>query len=196
MTDKKTICITGGIGSGKSHIIRAFNVLGIPSYDCDSRAKALYDESPELIKNVTDIVGEDIIRDGKLNRALLASRIFGDTSLKLKVESIVHPAVVSDFISWRERQDSQLVIIESAIILENEKLRKIADFTILVTAPTPVRVQRVIARDNITAELALKRIDAQWSDEQRKIYADHIIETNDRNAIIPQIIDIIDKLTK
>lgn len=184
---------TGGIGSGKTNVVRTFESLGIPGYDCDMRAKELYDEDAGLLAEVARIAGDDVVVDGRLDRRRLAARIFSDRDMLAALESVVHPAVIRDFSRWLQEQNTKLVIFESAILLDKPYLREIADFLLLVTAPREVRIARVMARDGLSREAVEGRMANQMDDEQRGRMADCIIETNDRDAILPQLLSIIKK---
>ena len=186
------ILCTGGIGSGKSYVIRAFNAAGIPSYDTDAAAKRLYDIDRELLDAVSEIAGKDVSVDGHLDRGLLASRIFADSSLLGKIEAVVHPAVIRDFRRWEEKQSVEVVIIESAIMLEKPSLRGVADYVLVVSAPEELRIKRVMERDGISREAVLSRMARQWNDRQREEYADFIIVTDERHQIVPEIVKIIE----
>ena len=193
MSRPAIIGCTGGIGSGKTVVMQAFAGLGIPGYDCDRRAKELYDEDAELLAEVAQIAGADVIVEGRLDRSALASRIFSDKDMLARLESVVHPAVIRDFSRWLEKQNSKLVIFESAILLDKPYLRQMADRVLLVTAPEELRIQRVMARDGLSREAVEKRMANQISDADRRLLADYTIETNDRDAIIPQLLSIIQK---
>ncbi|MBQ0124147.1 MAG: dephospho-CoA kinase [Bacteroidales bacterium] len=192
MKRSKVILCTGGIGSGKSYVIRAFNAAGIPSYDTDAAAKRLYDTDRELLDAVSEIAGKDVSVDGHLDRGLLASRIFADSSLLGKIEDVVHPAVIRDFRRWEEEQSVEVVIIESAIMLEKPSLRGVADYVLVVSAPEELRIKRVMERDGISREAVLSRMARQWNDRQREEYADFIIVTDERHQIVPEIVKIIE----
>ncbi|MBO7488406.1 MAG: dephospho-CoA kinase [Bacteroidales bacterium] len=184
---------TGGIGSGKTYVVKAFEGLGVPGYDCDARAKELYDEDAGLLADVAAIAGEDVIVDGRLDRGRLAARIFSDRDMLARIESFVHPAVTRDFYRWLEVQNSKLVIFESAILLDKPYLRDMADFVLVVTAPEELRIERVMARDGLPREAVERRMANQMSDAERRAMADYILETNDRDAIIPQLLSIIQR---
>lgn len=184
---------TGGIGSGKTYVVKAFEGLGVPGYDCDARAKELYDEDAGLLADVAAIAGEDVIVDGRLDRGRLAARIFSDRDMLARIESVVHPAVTRDFYRWLEVQNSKLVIFESAILLDKPYLRDMADFVLVVTAPEELRIERVMARDGLPREAVERRMANQMSDAERRAMADYILETNDRDAIIPQLLSIIQR---
>ncbi|MCF0164307.1 MAG: dephospho-CoA kinase [Bacteroidales bacterium] len=191
MEDCKVIVCTGGIGSGKSYVIKAFNAVGIPSYDSDGRAKKLYDCNEKLLSQVVGIAGDDILNNGRLDRKRLAEKIFSDQSLLERVEGVVHPAVLEDFELWKRRQESRIVIFESAIFLQKPQLRHIADYIVAITAPEEVRINRVMVRDSISREQVLERMSNQMPSEEIVKSADYTIYTNDRDAVLPQIYKIL-----
>ncbi len=193
---KKTVIgCTGGIGSGKSAIVRAFAALGIPAYDCDSAAKALYRTDRDLCRAVAGVLGPQVLQsDGTLSTRAMAAGIFADRRLLEKVEAIVHPAVGEDFRKWAARQKSAIVIMESAILLEKPFFDIFADYTITVSAPEEVRIARVISRDGATREQVEARLANQWSDAQRERKADAVIVTDDRTPVLPRILELIETL--
>ncbi|MDD2595779.1 MAG: dephospho-CoA kinase [Bacteroidales bacterium] len=194
MMNKKVLLCTGGIGSGKSYVIRVFNTLGIPAYDSDTMTKLLYDKDEELLDAISKIAGKDIVIDGVLQRKLFASRIFTNADLLEQVENVVHPAVIRDFNRWKTEQNSDFVIIESAILLEKPELASVPDYILAVVAPLSVRIERVMNRDGISQDEVLARIDNQWSDEERIRMADFVIRTNDADAILPDVLKIMEEI--
>ncbi len=192
---RRTILCTGGIGSGKSVVVRVFRELGIPSYDCDLAAKDLYDRDPVLLADVVRLVGSRVLdSEGRLDRSALAGRIFSDPQLLRELEALVHPAVLRDFARWRASRPEPLVVLESAILLEKPVPGGVYDYVLAVTAPEEVRVARVMARDGVTEAEVRRRMSLQWSDAQRAERADFVLENNDRPAILPAIMHIIEKL--
>ncbi|MBR6269730.1 MAG: dephospho-CoA kinase [Bacteroidales bacterium] len=195
MKGSRVILCTGGIGSGKSCVVRAFEVMGAPFYDCDAAAKDLYDRDPELLEEVVKLVGRGVIgEDGRLDRSALAGRIFTDPALLASLESLVHPAVIRDFEKWKESREEPVVVIESAILLEKRLPGKVYDYVLAVTAPEDVRIRRVVLRDGTTEDKVRQRMAAQWSDERRAACADFILENNDLQPMLPAIIEILEKI--
>jgi dephospho-CoA kinase len=197
---KEAHCVllcTGGIGSGKSVVVRVFQELGVPVYDCDRAAKECYDRDPQLLAEVVALCGEAVLdASGRLDRAALSRRIFGDPVLLAAVEDRVHPAVIRDFENWKRQQESGLVVIESAILLEKPRFAGLMDFTVVVTAPEAVRIRRVMQRDGLTEAQVRKRMAAQWSDEARIAQADFVLENNDRQALLPAVLQITEKIKR
>ena len=111
--------ITGGIGSGKSTVCRMFAELGVAVYDSDAEARGLMTGSVELREAVCREFGDDIYKeDGSLDRARLAAAVFADDDARRRLNAIVHPAVISDFEAWAQRQSGGYVLLESAILFE------------------------------------------------------------------------------
>jgi len=188
---------TGGIGSGKSVVVRLFQALDIPSYDCDRAAKELYDRDPQLLAEVVALCGEGVLdAEGRLDRAALARKVFGDAALLAALEDRVHPAVIRDFEKWKEEQESALVVIESAILLEKPRFAGLMDYTVVVTAPEAVRIARVMQRDGLSEAQVRQRIAAQWGDEARLAQADFVLENDNRQALLPAVLEIIDKIKR
>ncbi|MCM1178513.1 MAG: dephospho-CoA kinase [Clostridium sp.] len=163
-----TLVITGGIGSGKSLVCSFLSELGMPIYDSDSRTRQLYERDRSLLDRIEREIGVMVrTTDGRLDRRLLANAVFSDQSNLSKLESIVHPAVLDDFMSWRDRQlpapGQNFIVVgfESAIILEKPLFRGIADWTLLVDAPVELRLARASARDGVPKEAVLARMERQ-----------------------------------
>lgn len=182
---------TGGIGSGKSFVVKIFEAMGVPVYDCDSSAKSIYDRDPELLSNLRRLAGGQIVNDGRLDRKAFAERIFGDRELLRKVEALVHPAVMRDFERWKSHRNAEIVIIESAIMLEKPGLSQMVDKVVSVVAPQEVRIGRVMERDHCSREDVLSRINSQWSDAQRMAASDWVINNDGEEALLPQIMKIM-----
>lgn len=204
MEKVRTLGCTGGIGSGKSYVSRIFESLGYPAYYSDDRAKMLYDTDPLLLSQMTELLGRDILDDiGRLDRKVMASRIFGNVELLRKVEALVHPAVLRDFSKWKKEICSRLsgegkmpgfVIFESAILLEKELVKGSADKVLSVVAPYELRIERVMKRDGVSREQVEERMARQWSDGQRAALSDFIIFADSKRALLPQIAEVIEKM--
>lgn len=168
-----TILVTGGIGSGKSAVCALLRERGVPVYDCDARAKALYDRRPSLVARLEKAL-EMPLRgsDGRLDKARLAARIFSDAGARDTLEGILYPALLQDFKRWRARQKAPFVVLESAVILSKPLFDGVANFVVWVDAPEELRIARTMARDGASREAVLGRIRAQ---EQAKEKADVLL---------------------
>lgn len=172
--ERFAIGITGNIGSGKSYVCGLFKNLGIPVFDSDREAKLLYDR-PEVKAKMVERFGEEIYGDdGKLNRALMASKVFGDACALGYVESVLYPVLNAWFDEWATQQDSHYVIYESALIFEKH-IETMFDAIIVVAASEPVRIRRVMARDHCTEEQVRARMAMQLPQSEKITQADYVI---------------------
>ncbi|MEN6291744.1 MAG: dephospho-CoA kinase [Methanobacterium sp.] len=188
----KIVGITGGIGSGKTTITKYIESLGYPVYIADDEAKKLLD-TPNVIKELTDTFGSEVTQDGLVDRKKLASFVFGNKDNLKKLNEIIHPKVREHFINWVKQFDTPLVFKEAAILFESGAYKD-CDYTILVTAPEEVRVERVIKRDNTTREEVLNRIRSQWSDEDKAKLSNYVINNIDIEQSKRQIDEILKKI--
>lgn len=172
--------VTGGIGSGKSTVVKMFEELGVPIYVADKRAKKLMRESKDLKIEIVDFLGKESYKDGELNRPFIAKEIFNDVEKLNRFNAMVHPAVHADFKKWKADLENNYTycIYEAAILFESNR-QEICDYTLLITAPKEVRIKRVMNRDNITETDVIERMNHQWSDERKKKLADFIIYNMD-----------------
>ena len=184
--------ITGGIGSGKTYVSDIFAHIGVPVYDTDSRTKALYVYDSRLGKSLRTLLGEDIFRDGVFMPKVMGGRIFSNPELLVEVEKAVHPAVMDDFVHWKDAfaGKSPYVIMESAILLEKPFVKQFVDRSLTVTANLETRIQRVMKRDSATREAVLARLERQWSDEQRISCSDFVIFADNNTALLPQVLQV------
>jgi dephospho-CoA kinase len=187
------IGITGGIGAGKTSVCRVFNVLGIPVFYADTEARTIMDMDSNVKSKIISITGKDLFAGGSLDRAELAKMIFTDKNLLNKVNDIVHPVVVNQFLIWADSQDAPYVIIETAIIFESGT-SKLVDKIITVIAPEEERIERVIQRNDLTREQVLDRIRNQMNDDERLKQSDYVIDNSENEMIIPVILKIHDEL--
>jgi len=188
---------TGGIGSGKSYVIKIFSALGIPAYVADDRVKELYEIDSVLVDKLMALLGNDIVVNGVLQKQVMAKKIFSDKMLLAKVNDIVHPRVLEDFYQWRETRQNEgkdMIIYESAIFLETPRFWEVADKVIVVVAPEDVRIKRVMKRDGVDAEQVKQRIKNQWNDTMRLSMADYTIHADGKRAVLPQVLRIIESV--
>lgn len=193
MQPTKVIGITGGIGSGKSTIARFFTVLGFPVYNSDERAKELYFD-PEIKERVIRLLGEDAYAGGELNKAHIAQKIFSDSTLREKLNAIIHPAVGEDFKKWMQsHSDKKFVIKESALLFETG-LYKQCFKNILVTAPGEIRIRRVMQRDKLNRSEVEKKLRSQWADHEKENLADLILQNDGTVLLVPKVLEWLNGL--
>lgn len=184
--------ITGGIGSGKSTIAHLFETMGYPVYYADARAKWLMDNDPIIKEQLIAIFGQKVY-PGHLEKKILANIVFSNPSALSKLNSITHPAVERDFNNWCLAQDARIVFKEAAILFESGT-HKSVDKIICVTAPESLRTKRVLRRDSINEKQVEERIHNQWSDKEKIRLSDFVIKSDDEHLVIPQTLDILNKI--
>ena len=190
----KIIGLTGGIGSGKTTVANYFQELGIPVYIADVEGKKIT-ESPKILKSIKDAFGSAVFDEERLNRQKVSQIVFNDSEKLKKLNSIIHPEVEKHFMNWvNNHSNFPLVVKETALLFESGSYKK-CDYVITVIAPLEDRINRVIKRDAITRENVLKRIDNQWSDEDRIRNSHYIIDNTDRKTIERQVKEILKKIT-
>ena len=148
--------------------------------------------SPELICAITDAFGAECYVDGALNRSYLAAQIFSDNAKREKLNSIVHPAVCRDFVSWAEAQDGKYVVVESAILFESG-LDKVVDISVAVVVDSQTAIERAMARDGASREAIEARMAVQMTAEQLAARADYTIDNTTLEALKSQV-ESLDKI--
>ena len=191
----KLIAITGGIGCGKSVVARMVKIMGYEVYDCDSRAKALMINDQEVKKQLTIAFGDETyLDDGTLNRQHLSDLAFADPSALAYINGIVHPATARDLQQWADSQSLQgakLAFVETAL-LRTAALDRVVDSVWHVTAPTDVRIRRVMARSGLTARQVQDRIAAQLAEDELAP-GEHVIINDNTRALLPQVLQLLDQ---
>lgn len=181
--------ITGGIGSGKSYVCRLLQQQGITIYDCDSAAKRLMHTSPDIRRQLCELIGPHTYNaDGSLNKPAVAQFLMQSEAAAKAIDSIVHPAVAADFIA------SGCQWMECAILFESG-FDKLVDRIVAVTAPDDIRISRIMQRDAISRDSAMQWIARQWPQEKVRSLAHYEI-INDGRPLEPQINEIINHINK
>ena len=170
--------LTGGIGSGKSTIAKAFAALGIAVFNSDEQAKALIATDAQVKERIIAAFGEEAYHNGEYNRAYIAQIVFNNSEKLAILNGIVHPALAEYFKQWAKAQTSPYVLKEAAILFESGSYKD-CDYIITVTAPEEVRIARVMARDHCTETQVRARMAQQWSDAQRIALSNAVIENID-----------------
>jgi len=182
--------ITGGIGSGKSTVCAIFERLGTPVYYTDIRAKQLMQDDTHLVMEIKNLFGSEAYTfDGELNKAYLANIVFDNEVKLLQLNELVHPAVKRDYESWAKilaNNQYPYCIKEAALLVETGSYKDL-DKLIVVTAPLEDRISRVMARDQSTREMVLKRIAAQIPEEEKIAVADYVIVNDKIMDLMPNV---------
>lgn len=192
----KVIGLTGGIGSGKTTVARFFMQKGVPVYIADDEAKKILNE-PAVVERIQSVFGDEILDENGLpDRQKLAGVVFGDANKLAALNNIIHPEVSRHFSNWvAAHQDFPYIVKEAAILFESGSYLN-CDKIVTVTAPAEERIKRVSERDHSSRELILKRMEHQWTDEQKVAKSDFVIVNDDLQHTEIQVDELIQKLQK
>ncbi|MFM7854204.1 MAG: dephospho-CoA kinase [Flammeovirgaceae bacterium] len=186
------IGITGGIGSGKSLVCKIFSCLGIPVYDADSRAKSIMTTDGIVIDQIKTEFGSLAYNsDGTLNRAYLSQLVFNDKAKLTKLNQMVHPLVALDSNNWiASQRDKKYVLREAALLFESGAYQHL-DKVLIVSAPEPLRVKRVLQRDPQRKEAEVwKIIHNQMNEKETVNRADFVLVNDETELVVPQVLEL------
>jgi len=184
------IGLTGGIGSGKSTVAALLVARGAVVIDADEIARQVVEPGTPALAALAERFGADVIGpDGRLDRALLASRAFLSDEARKDLDAITHPAIAAEFLRRvAEAPPAALVVHDVPLLAESKTLR--ADSyagVIVVEAPLAVRLDRLVAR-GVAREDAERRIAQQATDEERRTLATWVLDNaSDRAALEAQV---------
>ena len=170
------IGLTGSIGMGKSTVAAMFAAEGIPVFDADAEVRAMQGRGGELVEAIeaefpgsTDAAG--VLRDK------LGKQVFGDKAALARLEALVHPAVARKRKAFlKKHNDVPFVIFDIPLLYEKGGEASV-DRVVVVSAPTEIQRQRVLARPDMTAKKFAQILSLQMPDSEKRARADHIIDT-------------------
>lgn len=185
----KKIAITGNIGSGKSLICKIFNHLGINTFHSDEETKKLY-LLPEVKKEIINQFGEEVyFADGSVNKKLLSYHLFQNEKALKFIETLLYPKLNQVFDEWCEKQTSDFVLFESAILFE-KNFDSQFDKIIFISSPEEVRLKRAMLRDRCDEDNVRSRMRLQWNEDVKIDKSDYVINNDGVEMLIPQVLDI------
>lgn len=188
------IGLTGGIGSGKSTVAQVFTALGIPVYYADTAARELMNRDPELRAALVRQFGEAVYREGQLDRKYLASIVFSDPYQLEILNALIHPVTIRDAGEWMKRQQAPYAIKEAALLFESGAVENL-DYVIGVTAPLPLRIQRVMRRDQLTREEVMDRVKRQLDERIKMKLCDFVLVNDEQQPLLEQVLELHRKLS-
>ncbi len=187
--------LTGGIGSGKSTVAKLFDILGVPVYDADARARYLMTHDEKLKTSLMKAFGPDsFLPGGQLNRKAIAALVFSNKEALAILNGLVHPRVRIDFENWSKYFHHLPYVIDEAALLFESGASKFLDQIILVSADKKLRIERVIKRDKMNRNEVIHRINNQADQQKLLAASDFFISNNAEDLLIPQVLAIHAKL--
>lgn len=188
------IGITGGIGSGKSLVCKVFEQLGAPVYYADQSATEIFYRK-DIQQQIKKIVTNNLVdKTGNINRKQLADLVFSDKLLLDKLNTIIHPAVAAHFAEWIKQHAQSKYILKEAAILFESGTDKGLDKIITVVSPVEMRIARVMKREGWSREEVERRINNQWSDDEKIKRSDFVLYNDGNRMLTPQILELHNKL--
>ncbi len=186
--------LTGKTGAGKSTVAALLKEKGYYLIDGDLLARVITEKERPALRALADFFGEDILlEDGSLDRRALAVKAFASKENTEKLNNITHPAIYDEAvreIKKAQQQGYEKVLFDAAALFESE-CRSLCSKMIVVTAPEDIRLERILARDTISREDALRRMSAQREDEYYLSQADIIIKNYPPYDLYKQLSELL-----
>ena len=193
----KIIAITGSIGCGKTFLANIIRSLGYVVYDADKWVKYLY-YRPAFLNVIKQSFPKVFDNDGSFNKRKLRNLVFNNTNELKRLEKIVHPILKQKLLNiiHKNAEKDCLLFFDAALLIEM-KWNIYCQAVILADVDKNIQKQRVMARDNISAEDFEKIVSVQMDNEQKKKFADVVINTDKSEALLKvELINIIEELKK
>lgn len=197
MSEKTIIGLCGCTGSGKSTVATLFAMYGAHIVDCDAIAHNISQKGSACLSELVEHFGEGILNEsGNLNRKLLANIVFDSEQERKVLENVTHKYILEKV--FDEFKNNKGLILVDAPLLFESGLDTWCDYTVVVTADEKVRLKRIVTRDDIDEELALKRIKSQTDEDTLVEKCDFVIHNNANvkslNSQIKAVVDRIEEL--
>ena len=171
----RIIGITGGSGAGKSTVAKIFESMGAEVADADEIYRRVTGKGSASLCEIKN-VWPKAVKNGELDRKVLAAIVFNSEAELHKLNSITHKYVIDEIKAMIEKSTAEIFVID-AIALFESGLFRLCHKTLAVVAQKGTRIARIMARDGLTKSEALMRINAQKSDTFFTENADYTIET-------------------
>ena len=193
------IGLTGSIAVGKSYVCEVFRELGAFVLDADLTAREVVEPDSNGLRLITKKFGDDVLQpNGELDRLKLGAIIFADEAKRQLLNSIVHPLIIEKQNEWLRRIESEnadaVCIIDAALMIESGGYSRFEKL-IVVWCRADIQLKRLMLRNNLSPEDALKRINSQMPQAEKKSYADFLIDTSEGfDAAKKQTVEVFDQL--
>lgn len=193
--------LTGGIASGKTYVTNVLRELGCEVTDADQIARAVVEPGQPAYNDIVKEFGpENLQADGTIDRAKLSAIIFTDADKRARMNAIVHPRVHEAQSRWIEgiaRQNpSAIVVVDAALMIESGGYKRFDKLVVVYCSPE-IQLERLMTRNNLSHEEAVKRIASQMPTAEKLTYADYSIDTSGGfEATRQQVIDLYAELQR
>lgn len=196
----KIIGLSGGIASGKSTISKVLKEMNIPVIDGDEIVHEIMESGSSIVLRLVNEFGKDILnRDGTINRKKLGTLVFKDKRKLEKLNNITHPIIKDEIINRIEalkKANEKYCVVDGALLMEGI-FKNITNILILVYVSPDIQIKRLMERNSINYEEALNKINSQIPFEEKKKYADYVIDNSkDVEYTINQLNKIMNEILK
>ena len=188
------IGLTGGIASGKSTVLTYFKDKGIPYIDADIVAREVVEPGTEGLQAIVDAFGLNVLHDdGTLNREALGAIVFHNEEKRLQLNSCLKEYIrnrIMELTANYEVQDTPVLIYDIPLLIEGEWYTMM-DEVWLVYVNEPIQIERLMSRNGLAKEDAIARIKSQMRLDDKRSYADVIIDNNGTPQTLEAQLDTI-----
>ena len=191
--------LTGSIAVGKSFVLEVLRELGCAVLDADRTAREVVEPGLPAFKDIVQTFGNEVVAaDGSLDRSKLGVIVFNNVAKRELLNAIVHPRVIEAQDQWlqaaEKNQPHGIAVVDAALMIESGGYKRF-DKLIVVWCDPAVQLYRLIRRNGLDEAEAKKRIAAQMPQEEKKGYADFLIDTSsEREDSRQQTVEIFNKL--
>ena len=175
------VALTGGIGSGKSTVGQIFGDLGAIVTDSDQLARDVVERGTTGFDQIIAAFGDEVLKNGDLNRAALADLVFKDPAKRKQLEQITHPLIRKAFAKIVESAKGDSIVVNQIPLLVESNHDYKFDHVITVSASEAVRIERLLKRGMNLTQIQ-QRLQAQSNDTQREKISDSIIRNDNSQA--------------
>ncbi len=173
--------LTGGIACGKTVVRELLAGRGALTIDADAIVHRLMDAGTDLTRRIGEAFSSDVLSpDGSVDRTKLGRLVFSDSSARWKLNALVHPDVIREekrLLREAEGSGVDIAVVDAALMIEAGTYRDY-DKLLVVHCPRALQLERLVQRDGLSRAEAARRVDAQVPVEEKKPYADFLIDTS------------------
>lgn len=175
MSYRYAVALTGGIATGKSSVASVFKLLGFSVIDADAIAHQVLDEKAD---EVVAVFGEEVKREGRIDRKALGRLVFGDVAQRKKLEALLHPVIRQKIEEESNQLDEKQVpyLVDIPLFFETQAYP--IERVMVVYVPRELQIKRLMKREGTSQEEAIKRVDSQMGIEEKKKKATFVLDNS------------------
>ncbi len=193
--------LTGSIAVGKSFVLSVLADLGCATFDADRIAHGVMEPGRAAHEDIVREFGPQVLaEDGSIDRVKLGAIVFRDAARRARLNEIVHPRVIAEqdrlLGEVAARDPRAIVVVDAALMIESGGYKRF-DKLVVAYCDRETQISRLMGRNQITREEAERRINAQMSSEEKRGYADYVIDTSGTlEETRLRVVDLYNKLVR